>query len=64
MLVCRDKDDNFHIIRRITKSGMSLHVETYCEEDGFTEMEQFPDEFLGKLHGKCQSAWNEALEQA
>ena len=64
MLICRDSNEVFHIVRKIIKSGMSLKVTTYCAEDGFSEIDQLPDEFLSKLHDKCQDAWTETKKAA
>jgi hypothetical protein len=63
MLIC-ERDGEFHIVRKIVKSGMSLKVTTYCEQDGFTEIDQLPIEFLGKLHDGCQDKWCEVRKAA
>lgn len=63
MLIC-EKEGEFHIVRKIIKSGMSLKVTTYCTENGFQEIDQLPDEFLSKLCNKCQGAWKETKQAA
>ena len=64
MLICKDDDDVFHIVRKIIKSGMSLKISTYCGKDGFQGIDQLPDEFLSKLHDKCQDSWCETKKAA
>ncbi|KKM65259.1 hypothetical protein LCGC14_1493020 [marine sediment metagenome] len=63
MLIC-ERDGKFHIVRKITKSGMSLKVNTYCGQDGFSEIDQLPIEFLGKLCAGCQGSWDETKKAA
>ena len=64
MLISSKEDDIFCIVRRIEKSGMSMKVQSYCGEDGYSEIQQLPDEFLPKLHDKCQAAWTETKNAA
>lgn len=63
-MLIAEKEGKFCIVRRIKKSGMSLGVQSFCGEEGFTEVQQLPDEFLPKLHDECQAAWHETKKAA